>query len=77
MPALVDSSGWIEFFVGGPNCDHFETAIHDTGDLIVPSVINSISEEPLLADFSFSILKTMKSSNLIDLRGQEFPSADP
>jgi predicted nucleic acid-binding protein len=38
MPVVVDSSGWIEFFVGGPNCRHFETAIRDTDELIVPSI---------------------------------------
>ena len=38
MPVVVDSSGWIEFFVGGPNSKHFETAIQDVENLIVPSI---------------------------------------
>lgn len=42
MPTVVDSSGWIEFFTGGPNSPHFATAIQATGDLIVPAI--SITE---------------------------------
>lgn len=38
MPTVVDSSGWIEFFVGGSNADHFEKAIEDTADLVVPAI---------------------------------------
>ena len=35
---VVDSSGWIEYFVGGPNAGFFERPIHETGKLLVPSV---------------------------------------
>lgn len=35
---LVDSSGWIEFFVDGPNADWFERPVNDTEALIVPTV---------------------------------------
>jgi toxin FitB len=35
---LVDSSGWIEFFVDGPNADWFEGPIHETELLIVPTI---------------------------------------
>lgn len=42
MPTVVDSSGWIEFFVGGPNADRFEKAIEDTANLVVPGI--SITE---------------------------------
>lgn len=38
MPAVVDSSGWIEYFVDGPNADHFAEAIEDTENLLVPSI---------------------------------------
>ena len=36
---VVDSSGWIEFFVGGPNAGFFETPLNATDRLLVPSVI--------------------------------------
>ncbi len=38
MPTVVDSSGWIEFFVGGSNADRFEKAIENTADLVVPAI---------------------------------------
>jgi toxin FitB len=42
MPAaglhVVDSSGWIEFFLGGANGAHFRGVIVQTKQLIVPSV---------------------------------------
>ena len=34
MPAIVDSSGWIEYFIDGPNADCFAAAIENTDDLI-------------------------------------------
>lgn len=36
---LVDSSGWIEVFVGGTNADHFQRVIKDTKNLIVPTIV--------------------------------------
>ena len=36
---VVDSSGWVEFFVGGPNADFFETPLNALEKLLVPSVI--------------------------------------
>ena len=38
MPTVVDSSGWIEFFVGGTNADRYEKAIDNSANLVVPSV---------------------------------------
>jgi predicted nucleic acid-binding protein len=38
MPAIVDSSGWIEYFIDGPNADCFAQAIENTDDLIVPAI---------------------------------------
>ena len=35
---VVDSSGWIEYFVGGPNAGFFEDAIRDMDNLLVPSI---------------------------------------
>ena len=39
MLTVVDSSGWIEYFVDGPNADFFAAAIENTEELIVPSII--------------------------------------
>ena len=38
MPTIVDSSGWIEYFIDGPNADFFAAAIENTDDLIVPAI---------------------------------------
>ena len=35
---IVDSSGWLEYFVDGPNAEHFLAPIRDVGSLIVPVV---------------------------------------
>ena len=35
---MVDSSGWIEFFVDGPNAGRFEDPLSDAGRLVVPTV---------------------------------------
>jgi predicted nucleic acid-binding protein len=34
----VDSSGWLEFFAGGPNSDAFAPPIRDGRRLVVPSL---------------------------------------
>lgn len=36
---VVDSSGWIEFFSGGPHKDFFSTVVRETPRLVVPTVI--------------------------------------
>lgn len=33
---IVDSSGWLEYFAGGPNADFFSGAIEATAELLVP-----------------------------------------
>ena len=35
---VVDSSGWLEFFAGGPNAGRFSTAIATTANLLVPTL---------------------------------------
>ena len=35
---VVDSSGWLEYFSGGPNSDEFEIPLADTSSLIVPVI---------------------------------------
>ena len=35
---VVDSSGWIEYFTGGPNADAFAAAIEQPQTLLVPSL---------------------------------------
>jgi predicted nucleic acid-binding protein len=35
---VVDSSGWIEFLVEGPNAGFFESPLNDVEKLVVPSI---------------------------------------
>ena len=35
---VVDSSGWLEYFAGGPNADFFASAVEATDELVVPTV---------------------------------------
>lgn len=35
---LVDTSGWIEYFFGGPNAAYFTAPVERTDDLIVPVI---------------------------------------
>jgi toxin FitB len=35
---VVDSSGWLEYLVDGPNADFFAPAVEDTERLVIPSI---------------------------------------
>lgn len=35
---IVDSSGWLEYFSGGPNADLFSQPLEDFSQLIVPTI---------------------------------------
>jgi len=35
---IVDSSGWLAYFAGEPNAEHFLAPLKDTASLIVPAV---------------------------------------
>jgi predicted nucleic acid-binding protein len=36
---IVDSSGWLEYFSGGPNAEYFLPPLQDPSSLIVPTII--------------------------------------
>ena len=68
---VVDSSGWIEFFVGGPNADFFETPLSAADELLVPSVIVfEVYRYVLLnegREKALSVAATMRQGRVIDL----------
>ncbi len=35
---IIDSSGWLEYFVDGPNASFFSRPLEETADLIVPTI---------------------------------------
>ncbi len=36
---VVDSSAWLEYFADGPNAGEFATAIENTDELLVPTIV--------------------------------------
>lgn len=39
MKTLVDSSGWIEFFSGGPLADRYASYLKDPAQLVTPTIV--------------------------------------
>jgi predicted nucleic acid-binding protein len=39
VKTLVDSSGWIEFFSGGPLADRYEAHLRDRSQLVTPTIV--------------------------------------
>lgn len=68
---LVDTSGWLEYFFGGPNADAFAPPIEATEKLIVPVIclyevfkkINSVADEAR----ALQAVAQMKQGRTIDL----------
>jgi predicted nucleic acid-binding protein len=68
---VVDSSAWIEYFIDGPNSDHFVEPIQDKYELVVPSVcIYEVFKKFLLQRSerdAFEAAAQMKQGAVIDL----------
>ena len=68
---VVDSSGWIEFLVGGPNAGFFETPLSVQDELLVPSVIVLEVYRYVLQnegrEKALSVAATMCQGRVIDL----------
>ena len=68
---VVDSSGWIEFLVGGPNAGFFETPLSVQDRLLVPSVIVLEVYRYVLRNEGrgkvLSVAATMHQGRVIDL----------
>ena len=68
---LVDTSGWIEYFFGGPNAGYFAAPVEDTAHLIVPAIclyevfkkVSSVADEaPAL-----QAVAQMKQGHVVDI----------
>lgn len=70
---LVDSSGWIEYFVDGPKAKFFAEAIEDTDILIVPTICLFEVLKKVLRDRGESealhVAMQMQVGRVIDLDG--------
>lgn len=68
---VVDSSGWLEYFAGGPNADNFFIPLKDTSSLIVPVVTIYEVFKVLLRESTeneaFQAIAAMQGGRVIEL----------
>jgi toxin FitB len=68
---VVDSSGWIEYFLDSSRADLFATAIEDLAKLLVPVVsifeVHKVLSRKLPAGAVLSCLDVMRQGRVLDL----------
>ncbi|NQW16854.1 MAG: type II toxin-antitoxin system VapC family toxin [Chloroflexi bacterium] len=68
---VVDSSGWLEYFIEGPNAGIFESVVADPHELIVPSItIYEVFKQVARrssASFALRAASQMQKGEVIDL----------
>jgi toxin FitB len=68
---VVDSSGWIEYFLDSPRADLFATAIEDVTKLLVPVVsiyeVHKVLSRKFPAGAVQSCLDVMRQGRVLDL----------
>ncbi len=68
---IVDSSGWLEYFSGGPNSDQFATPLQDPASLIVPVITIYEVFKVVLRESSeneaLQVVAAMQKGTIIDL----------
>ena len=76
---VVDSSGWMEFFIGGPNAKVFAKPIEEVYTLIVPSIIISEVFKKILEKnnekTALDIIGHMFQGRMVDLNAELAMSA--
>ena len=77
--ALVDSCGWLEYVTGGANADFFETALLDTGKLIVPTLcLYEVGKRMLIThgdSAALEVLEMMQKSRVVQLAPGDYFTA--
>jgi predicted nucleic acid-binding protein len=68
---VVDSSGWLEYFAGGPNANFFAKPIEATADLVVPTlslyeVFKKIAQQRGEGD-ALQAVAVMQQGTVVDL----------
>ncbi|HEA69067.1 hypothetical protein LCGC14_2462940 [marine sediment metagenome] len=68
---IVDSSGWLEYFSGGPNSEQFASPLQDSSSLIVPVVTIYEVFKVVLRESgeneAFQAVAAMQKGTIIDL----------
>ncbi len=68
---VVDSSGWLEYFINGSNADFFAPVIENTREVLVPTIsLFEVFKRVLLEknrDDALEAIAQMKEGRVIDL----------
>ena len=76
---VVDSSGWIEYFLDSPRADLFAAAIEDVTELLVPVVciyeVHKVLSRKLPAGTVTSCLDVMRLGRVLDLTNRRAVAA--
>jgi len=68
---VVDSSGWLEYFAGGPNADNFLVPIRNADSLIVPVItvyeVFKVILRESTENQAFRAIAAMQNGRIIDL----------
>ncbi len=68
---VVDSSGWLEYFIDGPNAAFFAPAVENPAELLVPTIsLFEVFKRVLLEknkDDALEAVALMKEGQLVDL----------
>lgn len=68
---VIDSSGWLEYFIGGKNANFFAPVIEDTENVIVPTIsIFEVFKRTLIEknrDDALEAVAMMYAGKIIDL----------
>ena len=70
-PAVVDSSGWLEYFIGSPRADLFAPAIENPQTLVVPIITIHEVFKKVHREFGESaalqVVSTMQCGTIVEL----------
>ena len=68
---VIDSSGWLEYFIGGKNANFFAPVIEDTANMIVPTIsIFDVFKRTLIdknRDDALEAVAMMYGGKIVDL----------
>jgi predicted nucleic acid-binding protein len=68
---VVDSSGWLEYFINGSNADFFAPAIENTAEVLVPTIsLFEVFKRVLIEknrDDALEAVAQMKGGSVVDL----------
>lgn len=68
---VVDSSGWLEYFAGGPDADNFLVPLRDTSSLVVPVVtiyeVFKVILRESTENEAFQAIAAMQNGKVIEL----------